>query len=204
VQALEGRQIGDAPAQRASSSDATEPLPDGVAAVTPELPVLRRAARALVTHARFEPVVCFCIGLNALLVALEHAGQGPSGDSLQVCLTNVCFCASCVLTMPCALQHDVKVAFVVLFMLELAVQMVAHGPVAFLRSRWNCADGGVTISAALVLISGHRAFNINILRMLRLECVALQPVVSCACADVWTSAGAWCACSRRRADCGCW
>ncbi len=119
----------------------------------------------------------------------------------------MCFRASCVLTLPCALQHDVKVVFVVLFMLELALRMVAHGPVAFLRSCWNCFDGGVTISAALVLISGHRAFNINILRMLRLECVALQSVVRRSPAHALTSgtpAGAWCACSRRRAGCGCW
>jgi hypothetical protein len=32
-------------------------------------------------------------------------------------------------------------------------------------------DGAVTASAALVLFTGHRTFNLNVLRLLRLECV---------------------------------
>jgi hypothetical protein len=44
----------------------------------------RLAAHVVVTHPRFEPALCFIIGLNALLAAVQHAGQGASGDAFQV------------------------------------------------------------------------------------------------------------------------
>jgi hypothetical protein len=138
----------------------------------------RFAAHTIVTHPRFEPALCFIIGLNALLAAVQHAGQGASGDAFQVRMMpqHIIRAPSMCLhvlhqTTRHAAQQSTQTAFTSIFIIELSLQLLASGVRPFLQQRWNCVDGAVTASAALVLFTGRRTFNLNVLRLLRLECV---------------------------------
>ena len=93
--------------------------------------------------------MCFAIGVNILLVAVEDAvPAGPTRDELS---------------------RGAEIAFAVIFSLELAIQMTAVGVRSFLRNSRNRVDLVVTLSSVLVLMSGSTSFNVNVLRLLRLE-----------------------------------
>ena len=109
----------------------------------------RQAATKLIEQPWFEPVMCLAIGINILLVAVEDAVSDPTARE--------------------QLSHSAEVAFAVIFSLELAVQMTAVGAGSFLRNSRNRVDLVVTLSSVLVLISGSTSFNVNVLRLLRLE-----------------------------------
>lgn len=109
----------------------------------------RRAATELIEQPWFEPLMCFAIGVNILLVAVEDAvPAGPTRDELS---------------------RGAEIAFAVIFSLELAIQMTAVGVRSFLRNSRNRVDLVVTLSSVLVLMSGSTSFNVNVLRLLRLE-----------------------------------
>ena len=157
----------------------------------------RRAAIALVDQPWFEPVLCAAIGVNILLVAVEDAvPAGPGREQLS---------------------HSAEIAFAVIFSVELAVQMTAVGVLAFLRNSRSRVDLVVTLSSVLVLMSGSTSFNVNVLRLLRLECAPTRlhyarskaPDARGFCAGASsasfrTRAGCSCCCRRSSRRCRAW
>jgi len=164
---LSGRRLGDEAAHRDWAAafrlrrqqvERAERLEAaGLSAATSKM---RKAATALIEWPRFEPLMCLAIGVNILLVVVEDAvPEGPARDRLS---------------------HGAEIAFAVIFSLELAIQSTAVGVLSFVRSSRNRVDIVVTLSSVLVLMSGSTSFNVNVLRLLRLECApaARPPPVS--------------------------
>ena len=156
MQLLSGRRLGDETAhrdwaaafrlRRQQVERAERLAAEGMSAATS---MARQAATTLIEQPWFEPVMCLAIGINILLVAVEDAV--PDRQARE------------------QLSHSTEIAFAVIFSLELAVQMTAVGVVSFLRNSRNRVDLVVTLSSVLVLISGSTSFNVNVLRLLRLE-----------------------------------
>ncbi len=115
---------------------------------------IRGRIRALVDHPRFALIISIVIGINAVTLGLETS---PT-----------------VMATAGSLLHFIDKAALVIFVMEIALKLIASGP-RFFRNGWNLFDFAIV---AIALLPSSGAFSVlralRILRALRLMSVVPQ------------------------------
>uniref|UniRef100_A0A7R9YEG0 Uncharacterized protein n=1 Tax=Pinguiococcus pyrenoidosus TaxID=172671 RepID=A0A7R9YEG0_9STRA len=172
----------DSKDQVLSSANVLESWDDRVLGMTPHNPV-RRVLLNIVKHPLFDAFILLCIIANSVFMGLaDFRCVDRDTGTIDTEPTNVPGTDEPLFARDCRgnsverneLFLALEAPFNILFMVELAMRMLALGPVAYFRDRWNWIDFVVTVFGAISLFATDEFAAVDAIRVVR----ALRPLRS--------------------------